>query len=242
VTSPYPLEQHRVSTPELCLRTRYVFDEDGRILSTRPPSPGYGPAFVLVRGKSACAWAVHRDIESSIASELDRLAQEEPPISDLRTPPVHAERYIALVGGELCSGPAFTFPETLPQPGEMETVDELRQLEYHFTGWTADEIPDASPIVAVMVDGRAVSVCFCARRAGFAAEAGLETAPAFRGRGLGPRVASAWALAVRESGRIPLYSTTWTNDASLAVARKLGLIPYAATWGLSGRSRPEAYS
>ena len=230
-----------MTTPELCLRTRYVFDGEGRIVSTRPPSPRRGPAFILVRGAAGCAWAIHRDVESSIASELDRLAREEPPISDLRTPPVHAECYMALVGGELSSGPAFTFPETLPPPGETETIDDLRQLEASFTGWTADEIPDASPIVAVKEDGRAVSVCFCARRADFAAEAGLETAPQFRGRGLGPRVAAAWAVAMRASGRTPLYSTSWTNDASLAVARKLGLIPYAETWRLSGRARPEAY-
>ena len=230
-----------MSTPELCLRTRYVFDEAGRILSTRVPSPGRGPAFVLVRGPADCAWAIHRDVEPEAADELESLARQEPPITDLRTPPVHAERYDALVGGELESGPALSFPETLPPPGETGTVDDLRQLEYHFTAWTADEIPDASPIVAVMVDGRAVSVCFCARRAGFAAEAGLETAPAFRGRGLAPRVVAAWALAMRASGRTPLYSTSWTNDASLAVARKLGLIPYAAAWSLSGRPRTEVY-
>ena len=86
-----------------------------------------------------------------------------------------------------------------------------------------------------------MSVCFCARRAGFAAEAGLETAPPFRGLGLGPRVAAAWALAMRASGRTPLYSTAWSNAASLAVARKLGLIPYAATWNLSCQSTPGAY-
>ena len=232
-----------MSKPELCLRTRYVFDEDGRIVSTRTrgSSHGSGPAFMLVRGPAGCAWAVHRDLDREIAGELDRLARDEPPISDLGTPPVHAERYVSLVGGELSSGPAFTFPGRLPPLGETDTIDDMRQLEYHFTGWTADEIPDASPIVAVVEDGRAVSVCFCARRADFAAEAGLETAPAFRGRGFAPRVAAAWAMAMRESGRTPLYSTSWTNEASLAVARKLGLIPYAATWRLSGLSRPEAY-
>ena len=230
-----------MSTPEVYLRTRYLFDGDGRIVSTREPSPGRGPAFILVRGAASCAWAIHRDVAPEIAEELESLAREEPPISDLRTPPVHAKRYVSLVGGELGSGPAFTFPETLPELGETETVDDLRQLETHFTGWTADEIPDASPIVAVLEDGHAVSVCFCARRASFAAEAGLETAPRFRGRGLGPRVAAAWALAMRASGRTPLYSTSWSNDASRAVARKLGLVPYAATWNLSGQSRPEAY-
>ena len=223
-----------MSTPELCLRTRYVFDGDGRIVSTRVPSPGRGPAFILVRGAAGCAWAIHRDVAPEIAREVESLAREEPPISDLRTPPVHAERYVLLVGGELSSGPAFTFPETLRELGETETVDDLRQLETHFTGWTAGEIPDASPIVGVLEDGYSVSVCFCARRSSFSAEAGLETAPLFRGRGLSTRVAAAWALAIRASGRTPLYSTSWSNEASLAVARKLALIPYAATWTLSG--------
>ena len=223
-----------MSTPELCLRTRYLFDEAGRIASTREPSPGQGPAFILVRGAVSCAWAIHRDVAPEIAREVESLAREEPPISDLQTPPTHAKRYMSLVGGELGSGPAFTFPKTVSQLVDTETVDDLRQLEAHFTGWTAAEIPDASPIVAVLEDGHAVSVCFCARRASFAAEAGLETAPPFR-------VAAAWALAMRASGRTPLYSTAWSNTASRAVARKLGLIPYAATWNLSGRSRPEAY-
>lgn len=230
-----------MSAPDLCLRTQYVLDEDGRIVSTRVPSPGRGPAFVLARGAAGCAWAIHADVEPEIAKELDSLAREEPPIQDLRKSPIHAGRYVSLVGGELGSGPAFTFPEALTQHGETVVVDDLRQLEYHFTGWTAEEIPDASPIVGVLEDGHPVSVCFCARRACFSAEAGLETAPAFRGRGLGPRVAAAWALAMRASGRTPLYSTSWSNEASLAVARKLDLIPYAATWKLSGRSRPEAY-
>lgn len=89
-----------------------------------------------------------------------------------------------------------------------------------------------SPAMAIVEDGYPVSVCFCARRSHEAAEAGLETAEAYRGRGYGPRVAAAWALAVRASGRIPLYSTSWNNAASLAVARKLGLIVYASGWSL----------
>ena len=142
---------------------------------------------------------------------------------------------MSLLEGEVYSGPAFTFPEVIARPHGMVLIDDLRPLEHHFTGWTAGEIPGASPIVAVVEEGYAVSVCFCARRSDAAAEAGLETAEAFRGRGLGPRVTAAWALAIRDSGRVPLYSTSWSNEASLAVARKLGLTAYANTWSLSDR-------
>jgi predicted GNAT family acetyltransferase len=64
-------------------------------------------------------------------------------------------------------------------------------------------------------------------------EAELETAAAYHGRGHAVRVAAAWAMAIRASGRTPLYSTSWTNTASLAVARKLGLVAYASDWSLS---------
>jgi predicted GNAT family acetyltransferase len=90
----------------------------------------------------------------------------------------------------------------------------------------------ATPVVAWVEDGAPVSICFCARLSDEAAEAGLETAEACRGRGYGAQVAAAWALAVRASGRIPLCSTAWTNHASRAVARKLGLVPYASNWNL----------
>lgn len=87
--------------------------------------------------------------------------------------------------------------------------------------------------MAIVEDGYPVSICFCARHSDEAAEAGLETAEAFRGRGFGPRVTAAWALAVRAAGLVPLYSTAWSNNASLSVAGKLGLVAYASTWSLS---------
>jgi REP element-mobilizing transposase RayT len=49
----------------------------------------------------------------------------------------------------------------------------------------------------------------------------------------GDTITAAWALAMRGSGRIPLYSTSWMNTASLAVARKLGLVAYASDWSIA---------
>ena len=221
-----------MSTPVIHLRTLFLLDGAGHIRGTREPDPEPGPLFALIRGRTSCAWAVRADVPQEIAEELDRLAREEPTVADFRDAPVHAERYRALAGGEVYSGPAFAFPETVEEPDATVLLDEVRLLARHFSGWTAAEIPGRSPVVAVVEDGHAVSVCFCARRSDTAAEAGLETAAEYRGRWLGPQVAAAWALAVRASGRIPLYSTSWSNAASLSVARKLGLVAYASGWSL----------
>ena len=221
-----------MTKPDLHLRTLFVLDGGGRIAATREPSLGSPPIFCLVRGDETCVWAVGADVPNDTVAKLDALTREEMPVADLREPPVHAEHYASLLGGRVSSGPAFSFPDTLPDPGEVVFVDDLRPLERHLRGWEAAEIPGRSPVVAVLKDGHAVSVCCCARRSDVAAEAGLETAEPFRGRGLGLRVTAAWALAIRESGRTPLYSTSWDNHASLAVARRLRLHAYASSWSI----------
>ena len=223
-----------MTTPYLHLRTLFVLDDSGRIAATREPGPNPPPVFCLVRGAATCVWAVRADVPDDIAAEFDALARDELPVADLREPPAHAESYASLLGGRVSSGPALSFPGALPDPGDVVFVDDLGPLERHFRGWVAEEIPGSSPVVAVLEDGHAVSVCCCARRSEVAAEAGLETTEAFRGRGLGPRVSAAWALAIRASGRTPLYSTSWDNHASLAVARKLRLDAYASDWSIYG--------
>jgi RimJ/RimL family protein N-acetyltransferase len=130
-------------------------------------------------------------------------------------------------------GPAFVFPDSLAQSADLVVVQDETLLAHNFGGWALGEIAAGrSPVLAIVEDGRPVSIGFCARSSSVAAEAGVETAPAYRGRGFGPRVVTAWALAVRASGRIPLYSTSWTNDASLSIARKLGLTTYASDWSV----------
>ena len=218
------------------MRTLYRLDSDGRIVGKPHPEPAPGPLFCIIRGKQSCAWAVRADVPRDLADELGRLAREEPPASDFRDPPLHAERYLSLVEGAVDSGPSFAFPEHIPRPQGTVFIDDVRALDRHFSGWSATEVPYRTPIVAVVEDGYAVSACFCARRTDEAAEAGLETAPSYRGRGLAPRVAAGWALAIRASGRVPLYSTSWSNDASLAVARNLGLDMYASQWSISQTS------
>mgnify|MGYP002397199483 CR=1 FL=1 len=126
-----------MSTPGLQLRTLYVLDREGRILSTREPEP------------------------------------------------VSA---------------AFTFPGRIAEPAGTTVIEDEHLLERNFRGWVPGEIAAGrSPVVAVIEEGHPVSVCFCARRSDLAAEAGVETAQAFRGRGNASRVTAAWALAIRAS-------------------------------------------
>ena len=222
-----------MSTSEIQLETLYLLDGDGRICGTRELEPSPGPLFALIRGTGSCAWAVRADVATDVADELAELAREEPPVSDFRVAPVHTARYLSLLAGMVDSGPSFVFPEAIAEPPGTVCVDDVALIDHQFSGWMASEIPACAPIVGVVEDGQAVSVCFSARRSDVAAEAGVETAVEFRGRGLGPRVTAAWAVAVRASGRIPLYSTSWSNEASLAVARKLGLVAFASTWSVS---------
>jgi hypothetical protein len=226
-------------TPEVQLRTMFVLDGRGRIGTSPEPNVPSAPLFALIRGASSCASAVRADLPESVAAEVERLARRERPLVDLQNPndaPANADTYLALLGGQINSGPAFTFPDRIAHSSDVELVDKLEMLERHFRGWVASEIPWRAPIVAVMDSGYPVSVCFCATRSSEnTVEAGLETAAAFRGRGFAPRVTAAWASAIRASGRIPLYSTSWTNTASRAVARKLGLIQYAVDWTIIER-------
>jgi len=226
--------------PRLQLDTLFVTDARGRIVSTREPGPSPGPAFAFVRGVSNCVWAVRANVPEPVALEVLRLASEEVPTSAWDRPLRHAERYASLLGGRLRSGPAFVFPAELGDEGDVVAVDDEHELNHHFSGWVPGEIAAGrAPVCAVRVDGRAVSVCFCARRSAAAAEAGVETATPFRGRGLAPRAVIAWATRVRADGLTPLYSTDGSNGASLAVARKLGLVPFAADFSVE--TGPLAY-
>src|SRR6266849_1093643 len=106
-------------TSEIQLRTGFVLDEGGRIVSTREPQPTPGPLFTLVRSASSCAWAVRADVPKEVASELDRLAGEESPIKDPQAAPLHANEYLSLLEGQIVSGPAFTFPDRIAQPTDV---------------------------------------------------------------------------------------------------------------------------
>jgi hypothetical protein len=125
------------------------------------------------------------------------------------------------------TGPAFCFPPDLPSSSEATLITETNAhlLAPLLSDWAPD-VQLNPPMHALIVNGHAAAVCCSVRRTSEADEAGVETAGSCRGRGYAAKVVSAWARAVRDGGRVPLYSTSWQNEASRAVARKLRLIQF----------------
>lgn len=222
------------------LETAVVFAGEHRITETREPNPRLPGRFVLARGATSIAWAVRTDVKPEIASELDELAASEPVHSgDWEVPPVHAARYeelLAMDFAEVGGGPLFEFPEQLHAPTDITIVEvrSERELATNFHGWVPGEISNGcAPVMAIVEDGAPVSICFSARRSRTGAVAGVDTGERYRGRGYAARVTAAWALAIRARKMTPLYNTSWSNEASRAVAKKLGLVTVGSSWSMS---------
>jgi len=212
----------------------------GRIVRVNEPDGDVAPRFYLGRTKDGNIWRVRHDLPEAVVAPLEALAGSEPILHDLRQPPVQLEALKQALAAhalvqDTSSGPKYCFPDEIATPPGIEAVrmtpanaDVLRP---HF-GWLIHGLEGMPPIFAVVQDGQAVSVCFSSRIPAQADQAGVETIAAYRGRGYAPAVVAAWAQAIRGLGRIPLYSTSWSNLASQSVARKLGLRMFGAELSL----------
>ncbi|MDX1394661.1 MAG: GNAT family N-acetyltransferase [Gemmatimonadota bacterium] len=180
-------------------------------------------------------WWFRHDLDTGLISRLDELARREPEVERLDETSLRPDPYLEILGRvadlkRVWAGPAFHFPEEGAGGGAAVVIEVGQRdvLRRYCSEWL-DDVSDCQPFVVFLDGGDAVSLCATVRRSDVAEEAGVETHPDFRGKGLAGEVTAAWAREVRRLGRIPLYSTSWTNGASIAVARKLGLIRYAAT-------------
>ena len=222
---------------DLHLDLLYGRDSDGLMTGSRDPAVA-APLFHLVRTTAGNRWLLSAALSEDQRAEIEEALVAEPVVGDLAEmegrPPVlrGLGPLLDSVGMSLKEyrGPAFVFPKALPQiagdvellpnPSGARTVPEL--------AWVRSATAAEQPL-AVAHDAAAsvIAVCHSARSTAEAAEAGVETAPAYRGRGLAGAVVVAWAVAVRAEGRLPFYGTQWSNHASRAIARKLGLVAFS---------------
>jgi hypothetical protein len=223
----------------LHLRTLFTLNDDSRLLFVNEPDGAHSsaPRLFLGRTQAGNIWRFHAALPEDLVEELDALCADEPSLNiDYKEPPRHAERYPQLLEQHspiksVSTGPAYNFPENIcpTKPLVIMTANDAGKLQGGFEKLVS-ELPAWQPFVALIDGDRAVSVCRSVRIAPEAHEAGVETLPAFRGKGHAKDVVAEWARLVRAGGAIPLYSTSWENTASQAVARKLCLEYYGAEY------------
>jgi len=237
------MSMHDLRLIQLQVDALYTHDPRGRMRYVNEPRGTRAPRFFLGRTREGNIWRCRDDVAEGTVRELERLASEEPVRDDLRAEPRNLEAFLAALRTDRASpssawryaGPAYRFPDELAPVAvtriTRSSVHLLRLLPWDLVD-TAREIEAYEPFMAVIEDDAAVSLCHSARLTDQAAEAGVETVEAYRGRGYASTVVAGWAYAIRATGRIPLYSTSWDNPASQAVARRLGLVQYATDLSL----------
>ncbi|MGH7540452.1 MAG: GNAT family N-acetyltransferase [Gemmatimonadota bacterium] len=214
------------------METLFTCDDAGRLVAVNERGGALAPRFFLGRTADGNAWWFRHDVDAALANELHALCESQPTDLEVEAGPGSAAPFIACLAREepvrrTWAGPAFRFPSVMPgnEIAVPVTSDNATVLSPYFEEWRED-VSAGVPVAVVLEGGKAVSLCCSVRVTPQAHEAGVETHPDFRGRGHAARAVSAWARAVREMNRIPLYSTSWENEPSLAVAKKLGLIRY----------------
>ena len=125
-------------------------------------------------------------------------------------------------------GPAYVFPVIKGRTWSnviqvTHENKELLKLDFPFT---YKDFKYKEPCFVVIKDNKPVSICCSSRQTSKASEASVYTHEDYRGKGYGIEVTNAWAAEVQKQGRIALYSTSWDNFASQALAKKLVLIQY----------------
>lgn len=225
---------------DLHVQALFMHDAHSRLLRINEPGGG-GPAPRLFLGRTRAGnlWRFRADLPERLIEELEALCADEPVGTELSDAPRHAQTYVRLLESyapvhSVWMGPAYHFAELLepsmPPLAMMQANAEL--LQGAFEDLVA-ELPDWQPFLARVEHRRAVSVCRSVRITPLAHEAGVETLPDFRGRGYAKDVVAGWARSVRRMGAIPLYSTSWENMASQALAKKLGLALFGADFHIA---------
>ncbi len=216
----------------------FVFDKQGRIRSANYWTDARAAKFVLGITRTNTVWAFGAELPEEVCHELERVARLED--FDPSSSPHHTEQYLSIVSNiysdtkrELYDSLTYWFPATGGSSLEKDCIliDSSNQslLEEHFEhmlGYQGKVIEYDQPIVALVIDGVAVSVCSSARSNEEAHECYVLTASEYRQTGYATNVVKSWANTLKSKGLIPLYNTSIGNEPAQTVARKAGFSLY----------------
>lgn len=215
------------------VETLFTLDGRGRLLRVNEQNGKPAPRFFLGRTAELNDWWFRHDLEPELTQSLEAVCRADTSDTSAR-PPHGSAKYEALLSRaapveRTWAGPAYRFPDRVSGEGDAVPITNQNAdvLRAYFQGWLDDPVL-LQPMFGVVLSGDAVSLCASVRISAGAHEAGVETARDFRGRGYGSRAVAAWAAAVRGLDRISLYSTSWENQASQGLARRLGLVQFGS--------------
>ena len=215
---------------QLHVEALFTHDAGGRLLRVNERAGGPAPRFFVGLTSDGCVVRFRSDVDEPLRNELQTAASRLHPDGNTARQPIDPEPYRTLLARvapieKTWAGPVFAFSNAMPiTPAIVRVTDQNAEcLRTFLDSWIGD-VALCQPMLALLIDGRAVSLCCSVRVTEAAHEAGVETAASMRGRGYAPMVVASWARAVREDGAVPLYSTSWQNQASRSVAGKLDLV------------------
>lgn len=224
---------------EIQLGVLFARSPSGDLIATRDAVPRAAPRVFLGRSREANAWAVRGDVEPVLRGKLERLLAAEPRWDggDSRAWPRCRARVHELLSPVASEhrGPAYVLDAELPRDDRAREILLAERFAWQAAfPWLAEEFEAVAPVAIAFAEGEPAAICHAPRGVtAAAAEAGVETLERFRGRGLATAAVACWARAVRRRGRLALYSTSWGNEASQAVARRLGARLYGEDWHLA---------
>ncbi len=206
----------------------YTYDKSGQITGSNQFDGGSVPCFHLAKTFEGNFSIFRHDFPSGLKKSILNFVQKEPLLSNPLEPPKFREQYLTLLSQHqsiesIWHGPAYYIRKiNYSDSTNIIHINEGNKnlLKPLMNDWIPD-VPHRTPFVAAVINSHAVAVCASVRITPEAHEAGVETHPNYRGRGLALKTVSAWAKAVNALNAVPLYSTSWDNHASQAIAQKL---------------------
>src|SRR5439155_1446662 len=159
----------------------FASDERGRLT-------GHAPHLYLLRTRESLICRCHADLADAVVDALDGLARRP------RGRPRECGREYADYARVLSSvaplkalraGMLYSFPARLESADTAVSIgnDNAELLLGGLDEWLPD-VAAGLPMMAMLADGRAVSICASVNASTSAHCAGVETLPAYRGRGL----------------------------------------------------------